>query len=139
MGLSEKELKILEKILLEERHRVLKELNYYYNTISKEQREIFGDNINYSTHPADVGTDASERDKTFLFATTEGRYLLEIDDALRRMYRKEYGYCEECDELIAFERLKAVPFTCHCIECRRKIEEEERREKNSESRNYRIW
>ncbi len=49
MGLSEKELKILEKILLEERHRVLKELNYYYNTISKEQREIFGDNINYST------------------------------------------------------------------------------------------
>lgn len=40
-----------------------------------------------------------------------------IDSAVERLGRGEYGICEECEELISEKRLKAVPWTRHCLEC----------------------
>lgn len=37
-----------------------------------------------------------------------------IDHALARMDAKVYGFCEECEEPIAIERLKVLPFTRLC-------------------------
>ena len=44
-----------------------------------------GDLSAYSFHMADQGTDAMEREKAFLFASQEGRFLWHIDEALRRL------------------------------------------------------
>ena len=64
---------------------------------------------------ADVGTDAMEREKAFLFASAEGRMLLEINEALRRLYRGEYGICEICGKPIARARLEAMPHARLCV------------------------
>jgi DnaK suppressor protein len=43
-----------------------------------------------------------------------------IDDALSRVERGKYGECIGCRELIAVERLAALPFALYCIECQTK-------------------
>jgi DnaK suppressor protein len=42
------------------------------------------------------------------------RELEEIDDALARIERGEYGICEECDQPIEIERLEALPTARLC-------------------------
>jgi DnaK suppressor protein len=42
------------------------------------------------------------------------REVVQIDRALARMDAGTYGCCEECDEPIAIERLKVLPFTRLC-------------------------
>lgn len=37
--------------------------------------------------------------------------------ALRRMDEQDYGYCERCDESIAFKRLEVQPEASHCLKC----------------------
>ncbi len=46
----------------------------------------------------------------------------EIDAALRRITEGTYGVCEGCGDLIAEERLRAVPATRFCVDCAREQE-----------------
>jgi RNA polymerase-binding transcription factor DksA len=71
---------------------------------------------------ADAGTDAMEREKAFLFASTEGRLLMEVNDALRRLYNGVYGVCEMCDKPISRARLQAMPYVRMCVSCKEKEE-----------------
>jgi RNA polymerase-binding transcription factor DksA len=75
---------------------------------------------------ADVGTDAMEREKAFLFASSEGRLLIEIDDALRKVYSGEYGNCEVCEKPISRARLEAMPYVRLCLSCKEREEREGR-------------
>lgn len=43
--------------------------------------------------------------------------LLQIEAALKRIEEDEYGYCQECGEDIAPERLEADPTALFCITC----------------------
>jgi DnaK suppressor protein len=122
--LNKKDLKLFEKKLLEEREKLLENMaRLEANVLSKNQKESSGDLSSYSFHMADLATDASEREKAFLFASKEGRLLYHIDEALRRIYKNEYGVCQSCGEGISKERLEAVPHARLCIKCK---EEEER-------------
>ena len=125
-GLNKKQLTHLEKRLLEERARVMKELGYYDESFNSSLQASDGDLSSYSFHMADQGTDAMEREKAFLFASAEGRTLLEINEALRRLYRGEYGVCESCGQPIARARLEAMPNARLCVVCKEKEEREQR-------------
>jgi DnaK suppressor protein len=48
--------------------------------------------------------------------------LAEIDDALERIARGEYGICETCGEPIGQERLLALPSAVQCVECAEQAE-----------------
>jgi RNA polymerase-binding transcription factor DksA len=78
---------------------------------------------------ADQGTDAMEREKQFLFASQEGRYLWHVNEALRRLYGApgRFGKCEQCGEEIGFDRLDALPHARLCIKCKAKEEDGKRR------------
>jgi RNA polymerase-binding protein DksA len=113
-----------ERRLREDRVRVLKEMGHYENTVLKvNPRDSAGDLSGYSFHMADVGTDAMEREKAFQLASAEGRILLEINEALRRIARREYGVCESCGNPILRARLEAMPTARLCLSCK---EQEER-------------
>lgn len=122
--MNKKERAHLEKRLLKERSRVLKELGHYDESFSNTLQGADGNLSAYSFHMADQGTDAMEREKQFLFASKEGRLLYHIDEALRRLYRSpdEFGVCEECEEKISFERLDALPHARLCIKCKEREE-----------------
>jgi len=183
-GMNKKHLQHFEKRLLEERRRVLKELGHYDETFGSTPQSADGDLSSYSFHMADQGTDAMEREKAFLFASQEGRFLWHIDEALRRLYRspetfgstpqsadgdlssysfhmadqgtdamerekaflfasqegrflwhidealrrlyrspETFGKCHNCGQEIAYERLDALPHARYCIECKQREED----------------
>jgi DnaK suppressor protein len=124
-AMNKKQLAHLEKRLLEERNRVMKELGYYDEQFSGTLQSSDGDLSAYSFHMADQGTDAMEREKQFLFASKEGRYLWHVNEALRRLYGnpEKFGKCHECGNEIAFERLDALPHARLCIKCKAKEED----------------
>ena len=124
-GMSKKSLTYFERRLLEERKRVLKELGNYSETFGATPQSADGDLSSYSFHMADQGTDAMEREKAFLFASQEGRFLWHIDEALRRLYRspETFGKCHSCGEDIDFDRLDALPHARLCITCKQREED----------------
>ena len=121
--MTEKDYQAFQTLLLERRSRILKEMGHLETTVLKvNPRDSAGDLSGYSFHMADAGTDAMEREKAFHFASAEGRALMEIDDALRRLHRGEYGVCESCGNPIARERLEAIPDARLCVPCKTKEE-----------------
>jgi RNA polymerase-binding transcription factor DksA len=126
-GVSEKDFKEFEQRLIAERQKIMKDMGYLESNVLKvNQRDSAGDLSGYSFHMADVGTDAYEREKAFLFASSEGRLIMDIDDALRKLYRGEYGRCEICEQPIARARLEAMPYARLCLACKEKQERENR-------------
>lgn len=127
--MNKRQLAHLEKRLLEERARVVKELGHYDESFSSTLQAADGNLSTHSFHMADQGTDAMEREKQFLFASQEGRYLWHVNEALRRLYGspKTFGQCQECGESIDLDRLDALPHARLCIECKEKEEDEKQR------------
>jgi RNA polymerase-binding transcription factor DksA len=123
------QLKHLEGRLLEERARVMKELGYYDESFNATLQSSDGDLSSYSYHMADQGTDAMEREKQFLMASKEGRYLWHLNEALRRLYNApdQFGKCHPCGIEIDLERLDALPHARLCISCKEKEEDGKRR------------
>src|SRR5438093_11040180 len=118
-AVTEKDYKDFERRLLVEREKILKEMGHLETTVLKvNQRDSAGDLSGYSFHMADVGTDAMEREKAFLFASNEGALLREIDEALRKIYGGGYGVCESCERPIARARLEALPAARACKSCK---------------------
>src|SRR5919201_6181309 len=128
-SLSKDQLKHLEGRLLDERARVMKELGYYDDAFNSTLQNADGDLSSYSFHMADQGTDTMEREKQFLFASQEGRYLWHVNEALRRLYSnpEKFGHCHNCGAEIGFERLDALPHARLCISCKEKEEDGKRR------------
>ena len=126
--MKKKELAYFERRLLEERRRVLKELGHYDETFGNTPQGADGDLSSYKFDMADQGTDAMEREKAFLFASQEGRFLWHIDEALRRLYKKPeaFGQCQSCGNEIAFDRLDALPHARFCFDCKQKEEDGKR-------------
>jgi RNA polymerase-binding protein DksA len=119
-GYSKAELEEFKKIILEKRKEILEELESLKSTmmdVTTGQYEI--ENSTYSLH-MEQGTDAMEREKTFLFASREGKFLNYLDDALQRIEHGTYGFCSECGNLIDKKRLEAVPHAHQCVKCKMK-------------------
>jgi RNA polymerase-binding transcription factor DksA len=120
------QLEHIEKRLLRERERALRSLGRFQEQSTQTRDSSDADLSSYSFHMADQGTDAMEREKSFLFASTEGRYLYRIEDALRRLYNEpeKFGLCYSCKNEIPFARLDALPHARYCLDCKRREEEE---------------
>ena len=129
MGLTKRQLGHFEKRLLEERARAMKELGHYDESFNATLQASDGDLSSYSFHMADQGTDAMEREKAFLMASKEGRFLFHLNMALRRLYTtpEKYGKCETCGSDIGYDRLDALPHARLCISCKEKEEDGKRR------------
>jgi DnaK suppressor protein len=64
------------------------------------------------------GLDTEHRDDLDLaLLQMRGETLARIDAALRRLDAGTYGMCGDCEEPIASERLRALPFAARCRPC----------------------
>ncbi len=73
-------------------------------------------------HMGDAGSDAYDRDFALSLLSKEQDALNEIQDALRRIDQRSYGYCEMTGKRIHEERLEALPFTRFTREAQEQIE-----------------
>jgi len=74
----------------------------------------------YSVHMADAGTDSYEREKGYHFINRETDYHKFLTKALERIEEGTFGVCQICNELIPEERMKEVPNTTKCVQCKEK-------------------
>ena len=113
---SSEELKKFKEMILAKRQEMLEELDNLKETIMDVTTgEYVSESSNYSLH-MEQGTDAMEREKTFLFASRGSKFISQLDDALIRIGNKTYGQCKVCSLLIPKERLEAVPTAQTCAE-----------------------
>ena len=120
------QLEQIERLLVREREKILRSLGRFQQQSKLSRESADADLSSYSFHMADQGTDAMEREKSFLFASKEGRYLYRIEEALRRLYKdpEGFGICHGCKKEIPFQRLEALPHARYCLDCKLREEEE---------------
>ncbi len=115
---SKSELEHFRAIILEKKKEILSELETLRDSMMDSTTgEYASESSMYSTH-MEQGTDAMEREKTFLFASREGKFLNHLEDALIRIEKGDYGSCISCGKLIEKERLEAVPHAQQCLQCK---------------------
>ncbi|UCH66507.1 MAG: conjugal transfer protein TraR [Ignavibacterium sp.] len=125
-GYGKKDLQHFRNIILEKREEILEDLqSLKEQMLDPTTGEYINENSPYSLHMAEQGTDAMEREKTFLYAQRENKFLGYLDDALKRIETGTYGICIECIDvrhnlcetcpLVPKARLEAVPHTQHCL------------------------
>ncbi len=68
-------------------------------------------------HPADLGSHEFEEDVTLDLLTNEEQLLAEVNAAWERLEQGSFGRCEKCRREITRERLEAMPYARHCIQC----------------------
>ena len=81
----------------------------------------------YSDHMPDLGTDSIEREKAFMFASRDGVYLYQLEDALARIKDGSFGMCRLCTKPIPLARLEAVPTTTVCVPCKEAEQDQKQR------------
>ncbi len=132
-GYGKKELEHFREVILEKRDEILEQLqNLREQMLDPTTGEYINENSPYSLHMAEQGTDAMEREKTFLYAQRENKFLGYLEDALKRIENGTYGICVECIEepqhlcptcpLIPKARLEAVPHSQLCLPMKQKQE-----------------
>jgi DnaK suppressor protein len=119
---NRKELDEFKKVIMSRRNDILDNLNGRDDTLKQTQKEASGDISGYTYHMADVATDNYDREFSLGIASNERQLLYEFDDALKKIEEKTYGRCEDCKSMITKTRLKAVPYTRHCLACQEKRE-----------------
>lgn len=90
--------------------------------LKRNQPESSGNLSNMPLHMADLGTENYDQEFTLGLIENEQATLDQIQDALRRIDGGRFGQCDECGNAIARARLQALPYTRHCIECARRLE-----------------
>jgi DnaK suppressor protein len=113
---SPEELKHFKELILAKRKETVEELDSLKESMMDVTTgEYVSESSNYSLH-MEQGTDAMEREKTFLFASRGSKFVNQLDDALLRIESKSYGICKTCGLLVPRERLEAVPTAQTCAE-----------------------
>ncbi len=132
-GYSKKDLEHFKEIILGKRDEIIEQLqNLKEQMLDPTTGEYINENSPYSLHMAEQGTDAMEREKTFLYAQRENKFLGYLEDALKRIETGTYGICIECVEdpqhlcetcpLVPRARLEAVPHSQLCLPMKQKKE-----------------
>lgn len=119
---SKKDLEYFKKIILEKREEIIQQLEMLRERMIEDTDGTYvNENSPYSLHMAEQGTDAMEKEKNYLWAQRETKFLSYLDAALERIENGTYGYCIDCGAVIEKGRLEAVPHTQHCMNCKTKF------------------
>jgi len=126
-GYNKKELEEFKNVILEKRAEIIEQLqNLKDQMMDTTTGQYVNENSPYSLHMAEQGTDAQEREKLYLWAQRETKFLGYLEDALERIEHGTYGICIDSLELkagphlVPKNRLLAVPHTQHCVDCKNK-------------------
>jgi len=117
MGLTQEQLVSLKDIIQAERERVINQFLVNPDELAIKDADGKDD--------VDQASAEYERARMLRFKKRDQFYAKKLSKSLEKMTLNEYGTCEECDEVIRFERLKARPTAELCITCKDEAEKEE--------------
>ena len=77
----------------------------------QDEASNFPDPVDRATQEEELGIELRTRDR-------ERRLIRKISDALARIDRDDYGYCDTCGVEIGLRRLEARPTATQCVDCK---------------------
>ncbi len=114
---SKKELDAVKKDLMVRRHEIIHKLSEAQDQSKLNETDIAQD-------LADKAESSYTKEFLLSLSNAERDALLQIDAALKRVARGEYGFCRSCQKEIGKKRLAAIPWTPLCIDCQEQSESE---------------
>jgi DnaK suppressor protein len=105
-------------LLEEERRRVQEAIEYLH----KENPGSIEDETQDETldqHLAETATATVDREIDYTLEENSEHVLEAIEAALKRIDDGTFGKCVNCGKDIGEERLAAIPWATHCIDCKR--------------------
>jgi DnaK suppressor protein len=117
--MRQRDLKLFRRLLEGRKRDILSEAERAVGSMNQKSEEAYAD-------PTDRASLESDRNLVLRMRDRERKLLTKIDEAFARLDSGSYGRCEECDEEIGLERLKARPVTTLCIGCKSAQEARER-------------
>ena len=116
----------LRRILEERRREMVSE-------VKGKMRDVRAEGAGAVPHGVLDAAETSEADIQddieFALIQMKAETLNKIDEALARLEDGTYGYCFECGEEIAQQRLRALPFAVRCKDCEEAREIAEKRQR----------
>jgi RNA polymerase-binding transcription factor DksA len=74
--------------------------------------------VQFDEESGEGGTVTVDRERNLALSGQATLAVEEIDDAVRRIEDKTYGYCERCFQPIPKPRLRALPYARLCVACK---------------------
>jgi DnaK suppressor protein len=105
--------------LQEERRRVLDAIEYLHKENPGSIEDETEDETADTNHMAETATATLDREIDYTLEENSEHVLKAIDGALVRIEEGTYGTCVNCGKPIGEERLAAIPWATHCIDCKR--------------------
>ena len=105
------ELKYFEDILKARAEQIKHNLN----NVEREMQQLQNLELNDEGDHASVSNDNMVESA---IGNQQGKELMEIEIALKKIKEGTYGICEMCEEDIGIQRLKVKPHARYCIDCR---------------------
>lgn len=94
------------------------------NQMSGLAKESQAEMENYSLHMGDSGTDNFDRDFALSLLSSDQDAIYEIEEALKRIEKGNFGVCELTGSKIPKARLDAIPWTRFTVEAQAQLEKE---------------
>jgi len=116
---NDEELEYFRQIIIKKRDEAEQDLEMLHSSL-RDSMENNTDDSAYSFHMADAGSDAQEREKTYMLYNRTRKFIKYLDEALVRINNKTYGVCKVTGKKISKGRLEAVPHTQISIEAKLK-------------------
>jgi len=92
------------------------------DSVLSTAKKAHWDNMEDTRHGdfVDQASDDNEVHVNLRLLQIDAKLLRAIEAAIERIDNGNYGICTSCEEEISMARLKAVPWTSVCIECKEK-------------------
>ncbi len=116
--MKKKDLNHLKKILIQQLMELLGRTD-----CSLDGLEVPDDNL---SDILDRASQISEREFSHHLCSREKLHMRRIERSLQDIEDGVYGLCDQCEEEIAYKRLKARPTARYCIGCKTQLEKMEK-------------
>lgn len=109
----------MKRKLEEERAELRKRLGSFAKEDKKVKNDFHSEFPQYGDKEEDNATEVAEyQDNLSVEGNLENR-LQEIEKALEKVSKGEYGICTRCNHEISEERLKVNPAAATCVKCKK--------------------
>jgi DnaK suppressor protein len=114
--LSREELEKFQKLLLDEKNKILRKSQAMMETgnIELDKNEMFDE--------VDLASFTTEQNLTFKLMDRDRKLLNEIEHALQKIDAGDYGFCEGTGEPIPKRRLEVRPWCRHSVKYKEQLE-----------------
>ena len=116
----------LNQILEWRRLEIIGEVQHKIRTVRKEGAAVTGQDVRDEAESSEAEI---QDDIEFALLQIKTETLAKITEALSRLQAGAYGYCYDCGEEIAEQRLRVLPFAVRCKGCEEELESEQNKER----------